>query len=108
MTCSDTQTQSLSLRISITDKCEFRCLYCMPSQGAPQLKHEDILSFEQIADFISMAKSEFDLRKVHLTGGEPLIKRGIEILIRYLKDIEGLQEVAMTTNGTLLADKAQR
>ena len=101
----DTQNQSLSLRISVTDKCEFRCLYCMPSEGVSRLRHEDILSFEQIVDFISLAKSQFDLRKVHLTGGEPLVRKNVVDLVRMIAEI-GVADLAMTTNACKLASLA--
>lgn len=100
-----TQSQSLSLRISIIDKCEFRCLYCMPPEGVPRLRHEDILSFEQIADFVSLAKSEFALRKVHLTGGEPLVRKNVVELVRMLSEL-GVEDLALTTNACKLASLA--
>jgi cyclic pyranopterin phosphate synthase len=97
-----TQNQSLSLRISVTDKCEFRCLYCMPSEGVGMRRHDEILSFEQIADFIELARSEFDLRKVHLTGGEPLVRKGIVDLVGMIAEI-GVEDLALTTNACKLA-----
>ena len=102
MSNGEPQNQSLSLRISIIDKCEFRCLYCMPSEGVPLLRHDDILSFEQIVDFISMAKSQFDLRKVHLTGGEPLVRKGVVDLVRMIAET-GVEDLALTTNACKLA-----
>lgn len=105
MSRPDTQNQSLSLRISVTDKCEFRCLYCMPSEGVPRLGHDDILSFEQIVDFVSLAKSQFDLRKVHLTGGEPLVRKNIVDLVRMISEI-GVADLALTTNACKLASLA--
>jgi GTP 3',8-cyclase len=100
-----TQNQSLSLRISITDKCEFRCLYCMPADGVSKHRHEDILSFEQILEFVSLAKSKFDLRKVHLTGGEPLVRKGIVNLVAMIAAL-GVEDLALTTNACKLATLA--
>lgn len=96
------QSQPLSLRISVTDKCEFRCLYCMPAHGVTRHTHNDILSFEQIVDFVRMAKSEFDLAKVHLTGGEPLVRRGIVDLVGMIAEL-GVADLALTTNAWKLA-----
>ena len=94
------------LRISVTDKCNLRCTYCMPAEGVPPRRHEDFLSFEQI---VSAARAAVGLgvRKIRLTGGEPLVKRGIVDLVRMLRGIEGLAHLAMTTNGTLLARHAR-
>ena len=97
-----TQNQSLSLRISVTDKCEFRCLYCMPAEGICKQAHDDILTFEQIVDFVRLARSEFDLTKVHLTGGEPLVRRGIVDLVAMIADL-GVNDLALTTNACKLA-----
>ena len=97
-----TQNQSLSLRISVTDKCEFRCLYCMPAEGVCRRSHEDILTFEQIVDFVRLARSEFALTKVHLTGGEPLVRRGIVDLAGMIAEL-GVDDLALTTNACKLA-----
>ena len=105
MNCLNTHNQPLSLRISIIDKCEFRCLYCMPEEGVARLRHEDILSFEQIVDFVSMAKAEFDLRKVHLTGGEPLVRKNVVELVKMIAEL-GVEDLALTTNACKLASLA--
>ena len=97
-----TQNQPLSLRISVTDKCEFRCLYCMPAEGVCRYSHDDILTFEQIVDFVRMARSEFALAKVHLTGGEPLVRRGIVDLVGMIAEL-GAGDLALTTNARKLA-----
>jgi cyclic pyranopterin phosphate synthase len=89
------------LRISVTDKCNLRCRYCMPEEGVPVRGHEEFLSFETLAEVVR-AGVRLGLTKVRLTGGEPLVKRGIVDLVRLLRPIEGLQHLAMTTNGTLL------
>jgi len=100
-----TQDQSLSLRVSVTDKCEFRCLYCMPAEGICKHFHDDILTLEQIADFVSLAHSEFDLRKVHLTGGEPLVRKNITGLVAMISEI-GVEDLAITTNACKLSTLA--
>jgi GTP 3',8-cyclase len=90
------------LRISVTDKCNLRCLYCMPPEGVSPRRHQDLLSFEQMT-----AVARLGVTKIRLTGGEPLVKRCITDLVRMLAGIEGLQHLAMTTNGTLLAKFAR-
>jgi len=100
-----TQNQPLSLRISVTDKCEFRCLYCMPAEGVCRRSHDEILTFEQIVDFVRMARSEFALSKVHLTGGEPLVRRGIVDLVGMIAEV-GAGDLALTTNARGLAAMA--
>ncbi len=94
------------LRISITDRCNLRCSYCMPGNGVPLLKHEDILSYEEIIDFVRIAVS-FGIDKVRITGGEPLVRRGITSLIKALSGIEGIRDLSMTTNGILLGELAK-
>lgn len=93
------------LRISVTDKCNLRCVYCMPKEGVPLLRHEDLLSFEEIADFTRIAV-RMGITKVRLTGGEPLVRRGIITLVEMLSAIKGIQDFAMTTNGILLSEYA--
>jgi cyclic pyranopterin phosphate synthase len=94
------------LRISVTDKCNLRCLYCMPAEGVPTRKHEDFLTLEQMTD-AARAAVRLGVTKIRLTGGEPLVKRGIVDLVRMLAGIEGLAHLAMTTNGTFLAQFAR-
>ena len=89
------------LRVSVTDRCNLRCTYCMPPEGVPLLAHEDILSFEEIAAVVREAAG-LGIWKVRLTGGEPLVRRGIVELVRMLAGVPGIRELAMTTNGTLL------
>jgi len=93
------------LRISVTDKCNLRCTYCMPEEGVPIRKHEDFLSFEQIKKIVQEA-AKLGIKKIRLTGGEPLIKNGIEKLVEKISNIEGIEIVSMTTNGILLPQKA--
>lgn len=90
------------LRISVTDKCNLRCRYCMPAEGVPLRKHEDFLTLEQMTE-AARAAVGLGVTKIRLTGGEPLVKRGIVDLVRMLAGIEGLDHLAMTTNGTYLA-----
>ena len=95
------------LRISVTDKCNMRCIYCMPPEGVPARRHGDFLTLEQFTE-AARAAVALGVRKVRLTGGEPLVKRGIEDLVRMMRGIDGLEHLAMTTNGTLLAPRARR
>lgn len=90
------------LRISVTDLCNLRCSYCMPEEGVKLLRHEDILSFEEIAEIVKTAV-ELGFDKIRLTGGEPLVRRGIIDLVRMVAAVDGIKDLAMTTNGTLLA-----
>ncbi len=94
------------LRISVTDKCNLRCVYCMPAEGVPLLQHQDVLSFEEMAAFTRTAVS-MGVTKVRLTGGEPLVRRDIVTLTRLLAAIDGITDLSMTTNGIRLAAFAQ-
>ena len=93
------------LRLSVTDLCNCRCVYCMGENGVPRLPHSAILSFEEIEEIVRAAVS-LGVTKVRLTGGEPLVRRGIDELVRRLRGIEGVEELAMTTNGARLAEYA--
>ena len=93
------------LRLSVTDRCNCRCAYCMPESGVPMLGHADILSFEELAA-VARAAAELGVRKVRLTGGEPLARRGVVDLVGMVAAVPGVDEVAMTTNATLLAPVA--
>lgn len=95
------------LRLSVTDLCNCRCVYCMGENGVPRLPHSAILSFEEIEEIVRAAVS-LGVTKVRLTGGEPLVRRGIDELVRRLRGIEGVEELAMTTNGARLAEYAVR
>ena len=90
------------LRVSVTDRCNLRCVYCMPEEGVILKKHEDILSFEEIAEIVGVAAT-LGITKVRITGGEPLVRRGIVGLVGMLRRFENLREIAMTTNATLLS-----
>ena len=93
------------LRISITDRCNLRCIYCMPPQGVRLLPHSDILTYDQIVAFATLAVSK-GISKVRITGGEPLVRKDVEKLIAMLASIDGLVDLSLTTNGQLLAEKA--
>jgi len=93
------------LRVSLTDLCNLRCVYCMPPEGAKKLEHRDILSFEEIEEIAREAVS-LGVRKIRLTGGEPLVRRGMVELCRRLRAIPGLGELDLTTNGILLPEMA--
>ncbi len=90
------------LRISVTDRCNLRCRYCMPPQGVPPKRHDDILRYEEIARLVS-ALVPSGLTRIRLTGGEPLVRPGLPSLVRLLRDLPGLEDIALTTNGQLLA-----
>jgi GTP 3',8-cyclase len=89
------------LRISVTDRCNLRCKYCMPEDGVKLLQHKDILSFEEIVDVASIAFL-MGIDKVRITGGEPLVRKGIVDLVSMLKALEGISDLSLTTNGQLL------
>ncbi len=94
------------LRISVTDKCNLRCVYCMPEDGLPWLKRSEILNYEEIATIVR-AMAEMGLRRVRVTGGEPLVRRDVITLIRELNEIPGIDDIALSTNAVLLAPIAQ-
>lgn len=89
------------LRISVTDRCNLRCTYCMPATGVIPKKHEDILSFEEVLQVVKTGVG-LGITKVRLTGGEPLVRKGIVSFIQRLGHIAGIEDVGLTTNGTLL------
>ncbi len=90
------------LRVSITDRCNLRCTYCMPAEGVKLMEHKDILSFEEIVMVITEAVS-LGITKVRITGGEPLVRKGIVALIEKIAAIEGILDFGLTTNGILLS-----
>jgi len=93
------------LRISVTDRCNLRCRYCMPEEGIPLIRHEDILTYEEILRIVRVFASE-GISKVRLTGGEPLIRKGIVDFISRLSKIEEIKDLSLTTNGILLKEFA--
>jgi len=94
-----------SLRISVTDRCNIRCTYCMP-ETVRFLPRQDLLTFEEIARLVRLL-AKLGVNKIRLTGGEPLMRAELWRLVEYLNAIEGIDEIALTTNGILLADQAQ-
>jgi cyclic pyranopterin phosphate synthase len=94
------------LRISVTDRCNLRCVYCMPPKGVPWRAPEEILTFEEIERFARAAAGE-GISKIRLTGGEPLVRLGIVDHVRRLRDVTGIEQIAITTNVTLLPRYAQ-
>lgn len=107
----DKRTRTLrDLRISVTDRCNFRCRYCMPKEifGAdyPFLEREEILSFEEITRLAGIF-SEFGVEKIRLTGGEPLLRKNLPVLIESLYNVSGIKDIALTTNGVFLPKHAK-
>ena len=90
-----------SVRVSVTDKCNFRCTYCMPAEGLQWLGREEILSFEEIARLVDVL-ARLGVDEVRLTGGEPLVRRDMPVLVEMLSRIEGVRDLSLTTNGVLL------
>ena len=99
------QREITYLRISLTDLCNLRCVYCMPPEGVRKQTHDQILSLEEIGE-IARAAVELGVKKIRLTGGEPLVRRGVLSLCRELRRIPRLQELTLTTNGLLLPGMA--
>ena len=96
-----------SLRLSVTDRCNLRCQYCMGPEGVSWLRPEEILSFEEIAR-VAAAAVGLGVKKLRITGGEPLVRQGVEELVAMLAALPGLEDLALTTNGVLLAGQAAR
>jgi cyclic pyranopterin phosphate synthase len=90
-----------SVRVSVTDKCNFRCTYCMPAEGLQWLGREEILTFEEIARIVGIL-ARLGVDEVRLTGGEPLVRREVPVLVEQLARIEGVRDLSLTTNGVLL------
>ena len=95
------------LRISVTDRCNYRCVYCMPEEGIPVKSHDQILPYEAITRIASVA-ANLGFDRVRLTGGEPLVRKSIEQLVAMLSGINGLEDISMTTNGSLLTPNSAR
>jgi cyclic pyranopterin phosphate synthase len=95
-----------SLRLSVTDRCNIRCFYCMPEGNPDYVEHAEILRYEEMARFTRVAAS-LGVTKVRVTGGEPLVRKDLSFLIAELSRIEGIRDIALTTNGVLLAEQAQ-
>ena len=91
------------LRVSVTDRCNFRCVYCMPPDGIPSVSHDDILRYEELLRIIRLF-AELGIKHIRLTGGEPTVRRGLVKLIREIHDMPGIESISMTTNGLLLPE----
>ena len=92
------------IRISVTDRCNLRCVYCMPEEGVESITHNEILKFDEILRICNILAKN-GLKKVKITGGEPLVRRGVANLIKQIKDIDGIESVTITTNGVLLTEQ---
>lgn len=93
------------LRLSVTDRCNLRCSYCMPAQGVPKLSHDEMLSYEELLRVASESVA-LGIEKIRITGGEPLVRRGLVGFVERLAAIAGLKELVLTTNGLLLGEMA--
>ena len=89
------------LRVSVTDRCNLRCAYCMPAQGVPWQPHADRLSLNEIAQVVRAA-ADLGITRVRLTGGEPLVRPDLPQLVREIARVHGIEEISLTTNGMLL------
>src|SRR5207237_9890566 len=95
-----------SVRVSVTDKCNFRCTYCMPAEGLEWLGRDEILSFEEITRLVEIL-ARLGVDEVRLTGGEPLVRRDLPVLVGMIAAVEGVRDLSLTTNGVLLGRLAQ-
>src|SRR5215218_7130148 len=93
------------LRVSVTDKCNFRCLYCMPPEGLQWLPKAELLSYEEIAGIVEVLATQ-GLTRIRLTGGEPTIRANLEVLIAKLRAIQAIEDIALSTNGVRLHELA--
>ena len=93
------------LRVSVTDRCNMRCIYCMPPEGILHRPHSQILSFEEIYRIVNICSS-LGIKKVRITGGEPLVRKNLPMLVRNIRGISGIQEIALTTNAIFLSEYA--
>jgi len=106
-TCDGFQRGISYLRISVTDRCNLRCIYCMPPEGVELVSHDDILSFEEILLAVRAAVA-LGIDKIRITGGEPLVRSGVVELVSMISAVEGVKDISMTTNGILLDKYAGR
>lgn len=95
------------IRISVTDRCNLRCVYCMPDEGVEFVSHEEILNYDEIIRVVKLLAS-LGFKKVKLTGGEPLVRKGMPGLVKELKSIPGIEQVTLTTNGIELASQMEK
>lgn len=89
------------LRISVTDRCNYRCTYCMPEGGIELKRHEDILTFDEITEVVKIG-AQLGITKIRLTGGEPLVRKDLPKLVKMISEIRGINDIALTTNGVFL------
>jgi len=94
------------LRISVTDKCNLRCVYCMPMEGLPWLKREDLLSYEEIEQIVRVM-APMGLERIRITGGEPLVRQDVPELVKLLAGVPGIRDLSLSTNAVLLAEQAE-
>ncbi len=103
----DSYNRSLNyLRVSVTDRCNLRCVYCMPAEGIRLMDHSEILSFEEIFEVI-LEGIQLGITKVRITGGEPLVRKGVVSLVKMVAQLEAITDFGMTTNGILLEEFAE-
>ena len=95
------------LRISVTDLCNLRCLYCMPKDGVKKFSHSQIISPERIKEIVE-ASVKLGIKKIRLTGGEPLVRKGLVDIIKLIREVKGVEEICLTTNGTGLKEQAKQ
>jgi len=106
MVLADTYNRPINyMRIAVTDRCNLRCIYCMPEEGVPWLSHSDILSYEEILTIVRAAAA-MGITKIRITGGEPLVRLGIVDFVQMISQVPGIEDIAMTTNGIYLAKYA--
>ena len=96
----------VNLRISVTDRCNFRCTYCMPADNVEFMDRSNLLSFEEIQR-VAQIVSRMGINRIRLTGGEPLMRKNLPVLIKMLNEVDGIDDIAMTTNAYFLKDQAQ-
>lgn len=95
------------LRLSVTDRCNMRCQYCMPAEGMSWFEREDVLTYEEIEAFVREVAVPLGIKKIRLTGGEPLVRRDLAVLAAKIAAVEGIEDLALTTNGAMLAREAR-
>lgn len=95
------------LRISVTDRCNFRCTYCMPPEGIPLKTHSEILSYSEIAEIVKTG-TKLGINKIRLTGGEPLVRKDLHVLVKMISETVGIDEIGLTTNGVFLPEMAEK
>ena len=96
----------VNLRISVTDRCNFRCTYCMPADNVEFMDRSNLLSFEEIQR-VAQIVSRMGINRLRLTGGEPLMRKNLPVLIKMLSEVDGIEDIAMTTNAYFLKDQAK-